>query len=80
MFQLVFYYLTAFIALFTFGDTTAGNEFEHVKNTTKKLTPMTFIWFLYPYVLTPFRGVAISTSINEFAEVLFTKLTYFIQP
>lgn len=80
MFQLVFYYLTAFIALFTFGDTTAGNEFEHVKNTTKKLTPMTFIWFLYPYVLTPFRGVAISTSIHTFAEVLLTELTYFIQP
>lgn len=80
MFQLVFYYIVVCIALFALGDTTACDEFEQVKNTAKKLTPMTFIWFLYPYLLIPFRGVAISTSIHKFAEILFTELTYFIQP
>lgn len=80
MYQLVFYYIAAFSILFALGDTKMPMHFEATKNDVKKLTPMTFVWFLYPVLLTPFRAVAISSSINKLAEVLFTELTYFIQP
>lgn len=80
MFQLVFYYVAIFIALLTFGDSTVETHFNHLKTDVKKLTPMTFVWFLYPFLLTPFRAVAISASIHDLAEVIYTELTYFIQP
>lgn len=80
MFQLVFYYVALFIVLLALDDTTTGKHFEQVKTDVKKLTPMTFVWFLYPFLLTPFRAVAISASIHDLAEVIFTELTYFIQP
>lgn len=80
MFQLVFYYVALFIVLLVLGDTTAGKHFEQVKTDAKKLTPLTFVWFLYPFLLTPFRAVAISASIHDLAEVIYTELTYFIQP
>lgn len=80
MFQLVFYYVAGFITLFALGDHVICKHFESVKIQAKKLTPMTFVWFLYPFLLTPFRAVAISASIHEFAEIIFTELTYFIQP
>ena len=80
MFQLVFYYIAGFIMLFVVGDEIACSQFDQVKTTVKKLTPMTFVWFLYPFLLTPFRAVAISASIHKLAEILYTELTYFIQP
>lgn len=80
MFQLVFYYVAIFIVLISLGERTVANHFEYMKTNVKKLTPMTFIWFLYPFLLTPFRAVAISASIHDLAEVIYTELTYFIQP
>lgn len=80
MFQLVFYYIAIFIALISFGETNVSKHFDLVKTNIKKWTPMTFIWFLYPFLLTPFRAVAISASIHDFAEIIFTELTFFIQP
>lgn len=81
MFQLVFYYIVIFIALFTLGDATVETHFTHVKTDMKKLTPMTFVWFVYPFLLTPFRAVAISAPIHDLAEILADpELTFFIQP
>lgn len=34
---------------------------------------MTFIWFLYPLLLTPFKDVTISTQIHNLAEILFVE-------
>ena len=80
MYQLVFYYITAFIVLFALGDNIAGTQFEQVKTTVKKLTPMTYIWFLYPFLLTPFRAVAISAPIHKLAEILADpELSFFLQ-
>ncbi|MBQ2900929.1 MAG: hypothetical protein IJE49_03710 [Agathobacter sp.] len=80
MFQLVFYYIACFITFISLGDNRVSNCFDLMKTDMKKLTPMTFVWFLYPFLLTPFRAVAISSSIHDLAEVIFTELTYFIQP
>lgn len=81
MFQLVFYYIVIFIVLFTLGDATVETQFTHVKIDMKKLTPMTFVWFVYPFLLTPFRAVAISAPIHDLAEILADpELTFFIQP
>lgn len=79
MYQLVFYYVAIFIVLLALGDSQVETQFNHVKADVKKLTPMTFVWFLYPFLLTPFRAVAISASIHDLAEVIYTELTYFIQ-
>jgi len=79
MHQLVFYYIAGFIALFALGDNIACTQFVHVKASVKKLTPMTFVWFLYPFLLTPFRAVAISAPIHKLAEIIYTELTFFIQ-
>lgn len=80
MFQLVFYYIALFIVLISLGENSISNHLNSIKTDIKKLTPMTFVWFLYPFLLTPFRAVAISASIHDLAEVIFTELTYFIQP
>jgi len=81
MFQLVFYYVSTFIVLISLGENRTSEHFDVVKTDVKKLTPMTFVWFIYPFLLTPFRAVAISASIHDLAEILADpKLTYFIQP
>ena len=80
MYQLVFYYITGFIVMLALGDGIAGTQFEQVKASVKKLTPMTFVWFLYPFLLTPFRAVAISAQIHKLAEILADpELSFFIQ-
>lgn len=81
MFQLVFYYVACFIALLSLDDSTVNSQFNHLKTGVKKLTPMTFVWFLYPFLLTPFRAVAISASIHDLAEVLMDpEISFFLQP
>ena len=67
--------------LISLGENRTSEHFDVVKTDVKKLTPMTFVWFIYPFLLTPFRAVAISASIHDLAEILAdSKLTYFIQP
>ena len=80
MFQLTFYYIAIFIVLISSGEHKTSTYFDNLKAGIKQLTPLTFVWFLYPFLLTPFRAVAISASIHDLAEVIFTELTYFIQP
>lgn len=81
MFQMVFYYVSTFVVLITLGESRTSEHFDIVKADVKKLTPMTFVWFLYPFLLTPFRAVAISASIHDLAEILADpELTFFIQP
>ena len=80
MYQLVFYYITGFIVLLALGDGIVGTQFEQVKTSVKKLTPMTYVWFLYPFLLTPFRAVAISAPIHKLAEILADpELNFFLQ-
>lgn len=81
MFNLIFYYVSLLIAVIAMQDNTVADHLNTLKTELKKLTPMTFIWFLYPLLLTPFRAVAISSSIHKFAEILADpELSFFLQP
>lgn len=78
IFNLFFYYIGILIVGLTLHDQTIHHYFDALKEELKKLTPLHFIWFLYPFILTPFKGVTISTQIHAWAEVLFTELSFFL--
>lgn len=78
IFNLFFYYIGILILGLTLHDQTMHNHFDALKEELKKITPLHFIWFLYPFILTPFKGVTISTQIHAWAEVLFTELSFFL--
>lgn len=73
MFHLIFYYVSLLIAAMAMGDNKVGGDLDSLKAELKKLTPLTFIWFLYPLLLTPFKDVTISTQIHNLAEMLFVE-------
>jgi len=81
MFNLIFYYVSLLIAVLAMHDHTVENHLETLKVELKKLTPLTFVWFLYPLLLTPFRAVAISYPIHKLADILADpNLSFFLQP
>lgn len=81
MFSLIFYYVSLLIAAMAMGDKKIGTDLESLKVELKKLTPMTFIWFLYPLLLTPFKDVTISTQIHNLAEIIFSEdVSFFLIP
>lgn len=80
MFNLIFYYVSLIIAALAMNDKKIAQELESLKLELKDIFPMPAIWFLYPMLLTPFRDVTISTQIHNFAETLFTELTFYLQP
>ena len=81
MFNLIFYYVSLLIVALAMKDRTIENHLETLKGELKKLTPLTFVWFLYPFLLTPFRAVAISYPIKKLAEILADpELSFFLQP
>lgn len=81
MFNLIFYYVSLLIAAMAMQDKSITEQINTLKNELKKLTPLTFVWFLYPFLLTPFRAVAISSSIHKFAEILADpEISFFLQP
>lgn len=81
MFNLIFYYVSLLIVALALQDKKVAVSLNTLKMELRKLTPMTFIWFLYPFLLTPFRAVAISASIHDFAEVLMDpEMSFFLQP
>ena len=80
-FNLLFYYVAIIIAAFAMNDQIMISELEILKQELKLITPMTFVWFLYPFLLTPFKDVTISTQIHDFAEILFTEeASFFLLP
>ncbi len=81
MFSLIFYYVSLLIAAMAMGDKTVGTDLDSLKAELKKITPMTFIWFLYPLLLTPFKDVTISTQIHNLAEIIFSEdVSFFLIP
>ncbi len=81
IFNLLFYYVAVIIAAFAMDDKTMITELDTLKQELKRITPMTFIWFLYPFLLTPFKEVTISTQIHDFAEILFSEdASFFLLP
>lgn len=81
MFNLIFYYVSLLIAVLAMQDHKIADNLNTLKAELKNITPMTFVWFLYPFLLTPFRAVAISSSIHKFAEILADpNLSFFLEP
>lgn len=81
MFNLIFYYVSLLIVVLAMHDQTVERHLEVLKGELKKFTPLTFVWFLYPFLLTPFRAVTISYPINKLAEILTNpELSFFLQP
>ncbi len=81
MFSLIFYYVSLLIAAMAMGDKKIGTDLDSLKAELKKLTPMTFVWFLYPLLLTPFKDVTISTQIHNLAEIIFSEdVSFFLIP
>jgi len=73
MFSLFFYYISLLIAVMAMGDKKIGADLETLKTELKKLTPLTYVWFLYPFLLTPFKDISISTQIHNLAEIIFSE-------
>lgn len=81
MFSLIFYYVSLLIAAMAMGDKKIGTDLETLKAELKKISPMTFVWFLYPLLLTPFKDVTISTQIHNLAEIIFSEdVSFFLIP
>lgn len=78
IFNLFFYYIALLIVGLAMHDGNINLEFNRLKGELKQITPVHFVWFLYPFILTPFKGVTISTQIHDLAEIIFTELTFFL--
>lgn len=78
IFYLFFYYIAILIAGLTMQDEVIHQEFDTLKTELKQITPLHFVWLLYPFILTPFKGVTISTQIHDLAEILFTEMSFFL--
>lgn len=78
MFNLFFYYISILIVGLTMHDEHINCNFNSIKTSLKNITPLHFVWFLYPFILTPFKGVTISTQIHDLAEIIFTEMTFFL--
>ncbi len=80
IFNLTFYYVSLLIVALAMKDRTIEYHLETLKGELKKLTPLTFVWFLYPFLLTPFRTVTISYPIKQLAEILADpEISFFLQ-
>lgn len=80
MFNLIFYYVSLLIAVLAMRDNKVAEDLDTLKIELKKITPLTAVWFVYPFLLTPFRAVAISASIHDLAEILATpEISFFLQ-
>jgi len=81
MFNLLFYYVSLLIVALAMKDSKIADALGTLKEELKKITPLSAVWFLYPFLLTPFRAVAISASIHDLAEILATpEMSFFLQP
>ena len=81
MFHLIFYYVSLLIAAMAMGDKKIGTDLDSLKAELKKISPLTFIWFMYPLLLTPFKDVTISTQIHNLAEIIFSEdVSFFLIP
>lgn len=78
IFNLFFYYISILIVGLTMHDENINQNFDSIKTSLKSITPLHFVWFLYPFILTPFKGVTISTQIHDLAEIIFTELSFFL--
>lgn len=78
IFYLFFYYIALLIVGLTMHDETINEAFNTLKIELKAITPLHFVWLLYPFILTPFKGVTISTQIHDLAEILFTEMSFFL--
>lgn len=78
MFSLFFYYIALLIIGLAMHDKQINLGFDQIKAELKQITPVHYVWFLYPFILTPFKGVTISTQIHDLAEILFTELSFFL--
>lgn len=78
MFNLFFYYIGILIFGLTVNESTMNSVFDGIKLELKRITPLHFVWLLYPFILTPFKGVTISTQIHDLAEIIFTEMSFFL--
>lgn len=78
IFNLFFYYIAIIIVGLSMHDENINHGFDAIKAELKQITPLHFVWLLYPFILTPFKGVTISTQIHDLAEIIFTELTFFL--
>lgn len=78
MFNLIFYYVSLLIIALALQDAPISESLQDLKKRLTAKTPIPIIWFLYPFLLTPFKAVSISTQIHDFAEILFTELSFFL--
>lgn len=80
IFHTLFYYIVLIIFGLASHDDTISILLDELKMKLKSLTPMHFIWFLYPVFFIPLRRITISTQIHDLAEVLFTEASFFLLP
>lgn len=71
VFHVIFYYVALVIALIAMQDKDAEDALDSLRADLKKITPLSFVWILYPIFLLPLRSVAISNAIHKIAEMLF---------
>ena len=78
IYTLFFYYIVIVILGITIQDEKIHHNFDSLKMELKEITSLNYIWLLYPFLLTPFKGVTISTQVHNLAEILFTELGFFL--
>ncbi len=80
IFNTLFYYIVLLLVGLASHDDNISSMLQDLKIGLKKLTPMHFIWFLYPFILIPLRRISISTQIHDLAEIIFTEASFFLLP
>ena len=76
------YIKVCIIGILIFGlavnESAMNTVFDGIKMELKQITPLHFVWLLYPFIITPFKGVTISTQIHDLAEIIFTELSFYL--
>lgn len=78
IFNLCFYYIGILIFGLAVNESAMNTVFDGIKMELKQITPLHFVWLLYPFIITPFKGVTISTQIHDLAEIIFTELSFYL--